>query len=345
MTGKKRVTLIDVCKHANVSRMTASRVLNHTVGKDHVKEANRLAVLKSAEELGYRPNRWAQAMRTGRTGNVGLVFFRRPDTAVPSDSEYFARMLSGLEQTLLESSRNILISTVSAEEVAARRVPEISAHGFVDGLVFLWMKDRAYVEALAQAGHHVVGLDMHLRDDCPCVYARHREGGQKVAQYLWDLGHRKFGWAGGLDNLNMKERIEGYCETIDSLGGKVLVTTPDGARGSDIIAHTAAQLRSPELPTALFCADDTQAETMIGVCRELGLSVPDDISIVGYNNLYHSQMTNPPITTVGCDRREMGAKTAALITNILERNTVEQIHVPLPVTLILRASSGPPRRR
>ena len=343
MAGVRRVTLREVSERAKVSPMTASRVLNRLESHPLVKESTRKVVLAAAKELGYTPNGLAQAMRTGRTGNVGVIMPARPDGQILTDTVFYAQLIEGLEHGLLKNEHNVLIGTVSPEDIRWRRLPRVAAAGYVDALVFLGVQDRKYVEAMVAEFAIVLALDSELRRGCPCVYSPHREAAVLVAQHLWDQGHRCFGVITDLVSLNQNESTESFREHVRQLGGQTLHVARTDAWASDSKGGYGGMqeiLALPTRPTAVFCTNDHLAIHSLKAIRDAGLTVPHDMSVVGFDNIDVCEHSNPPLTTIGFDRRAMGVTAATMILQMLGNQPLEQDHVAVPIALVERQSVG-----
>ena len=336
----KRVTLKDVSRKAKVSPMTASRVLNRIDAEAPVKESTRKAVLRAAEELGYSPNGWAQAMRTGRTGNIGLIFPRRPKGSILIESPSYIQIIEGLQHELFEKSHNILNSMITEEEIQDRRLPRVAASRYVDGLFFLGVQDREYVEAVSESFGNVVGLGMRLKPDCPCVYAPMREAGRMVAEYMWDLGHRRFAVVTDQVSVNMGERAEGFQECVEERGGKITRLLKIDATDEKECDRIREVFQDRPGPSAIFCAEDGLAAFALQSVHETGLHVPQDVSVVGFGDLEKSRHTNPPLTTVGFSRREIGAKAAELMLHLVSEESTGGWQAAVPVEIVQRQSVG-----
>lgn len=334
----KRVTLRDVSERAHVSPMTASRVLNHPSSHPIVKESTRETVLAAARELGYTANGLAQAMRTGRTGNVGVVLPRRTDGRLLTDTVFYAQLIEGLEYGLLTNEYNVLIGTVGQDDIQWRRLPRMAAVRYVDALVFLGVQDRSYVEAMIAQFKNVIGLDAELNSGCPCVYTPHRDGAILVAQYLWNHGHRRFAIIADRISPNQSDATEGFLDYVKQREGQIVHVARVNAWAEGGYEGMQEILRLPTLPTAVFCTNDNLAINGLKAIREAGLSVPEDISIVGFDNIDVCEHCNPPLTTIAFDRRAMGVTAATMVLQILAGQMPDQDHVAVPIRLVERQS-------
>ncbi len=335
----KRVTLKEVGERAKVSPMTASRVLNRlTSSEPLVRESTRLAVLEAAKELGYTPDGLAQAMRTGRTGNVGVILPRRAASRLLNDTTFYALLIDGLQRELLANEHNVLISMVTEGDIRERRLPRVAAAHFADALIFLGIQDPRYVEAMFAQFGAVVGLDTCLTKGSPCAFTPHAEGGAWAARHLWDRGHRIFAAVADRVSVNQSEGMEGFQAAVRKLGGQVVHVARSNAWGKGGYRGMREILQMRPLPTAVFFANDHLAVQGLTAVQDAGMNVPGDISFVGFDNIEISAYSSPPLTTFDFDKRAMGAAAAKLALHLLTDQPLKQDHVAMPLRLIERQS-------
>ena len=219
-TRAGQVTLTDVSRKAGVSMITASRVLNGSAGPVGIREETRRKVMRAAESLGYRTHLLARAMRTGRTGNIGLIVVRRPDGRVLTDDQFYVQVIEGVEHELLAGNYSILISIATPEEQEAVRLPRIAAAGFVDGLLFLGVHDRPYLQRLAHQYRRMVVIDEAGLRGVPSVFTANRDGGRLAARHLCGLGHwRLAAIKSDVAGVNLEQRLAGIQGRSAARGG------------------------------------------------------------------------------------------------------------------------------
>lgn len=337
-----RVTLRDVSRLANVSPMTASRVLNGSANDAAVKQSTRQVVLKAAKKLGYTPNGLARAMRTGQTGNIGLVVPRKSDGEPITDTSFYALIVEGVEHELLNNGHNILISAVWPPEMERRDIPRIAAARFVDGLLMLGFRDTDYIEEVARQYGRVVAIDTIPTADYAAVYTANREGGRLAAEHLLRLGHRRFAMVMQTGSRNLAMRAAGFKETVETGGGQVLGQF-EGEAWSDDSRAVENGIRSciGEV-SALFCGNDNLAACAIRVLSNEGVRVPETMSVVGFDGMDWTEQLIPPLTTVAVDKRRLGRTAARLLLDSLAGQPADRTRIELPVSLAERSSTAPP---
>ncbi|MQS16543.1 LacI family DNA-binding transcriptional regulator [Streptomyces kaniharaensis] len=329
--------MADVAKLAGVSHQTVSRVLN---GAPHVRPDTRDRVLAAIRELDYRPNSAARALVTRRSQTLGVVSF---------DSTLYgpASMLDGIERAA--RSAGYFVSVASLRSLDGRSVQEavdrLRDQG-VEGVVVI-VPQTSTVSAVARLSSSVplVAVGSGNQSRVPMVSVGNRFGAGEATGHLLDLGHRTVHHLAGPANwLESKDREEGWRLTLRAAGAPV----PEVERG-DWSARSGyrAGLRIAGLRdvTAVFCANDHMALGLLRALHEAGRSVPDDISVVGFDDIPEAAYFIPPLTTVRQDFGELGRKALELLLDELEGGAVSRTHLEISPEMVLRHSVGPAIRR
>ena len=346
-TGHKRsVTLSDVAKAAGVTSMTVSRVVNES---GNVSEETREKVLKAVRELNYRRNGLARGLKRQRTDTIGLVL---GDIANP----FAAELARAVREVTTRRGYNlfICISEHSAkEDVAAFNA--LADHQ-VDGILVATRSNGIGDEHLSEMidrGVSVVciGRDFH-NENADSVTADALSGGFQATQHLIDLGHRRIAFIGAtMQSGAGLKRFQGYLKAMQENGLEVderLVTgnteASDDAPGysTEKLGYEAMKrlLVLPNRPTAVFARNDFTAIGAINAVKEAGLSLPEDISIVGFDDIPMAMHTSPALTTVRQPTRREGALAAEfLIRRIESEADVEREERILECELIVRGST------
>ncbi|WP_231948740.1 LacI family DNA-binding transcriptional regulator [Jiangella alkaliphila] len=330
--------MADVARIAGVSHQTVSRVLNH---HPNVRPATRDRVLAAIEELGYRRNLSARALVTRRTNTLGVVAF---DTTLYGP----ASTLFGLEQAARDAG--YFISIVSLKTINRKTVGEALdylAAQAVDGLIAIAPQVEAAAAVSALQGNvPVVAVEGGEADGMPVVAVDQVRGAELATRHLLDLGHRTV-WhvAGPADWLEAEGRQRGWRATLRAAGVEIPpVVAGDWSPRSGYEAgrRIAADARASRA-TAVFVSNDQMALGLLRALHEAGIRVPQDVSIVGFDDIPEAEFLTPPLTTVRQDFAEVGRKSIALVLDLIEtgpRPVAERIVVP-PV-LVTRASSTAP---
>lgn len=333
--------MADVARLAGVSHQTVSRVLN-----DHpnVRPETRERVLTAIEGLGYRRNSTARALVTKRTNTLGVVAF---DTTLHGP----ASTLYGIERAA--RGAGYFVSIVSLRELTRDDLAEALDHlarQQVDGLVVI-VPQSAVAVALAEMPQPVPVVTVEGDADVglPVVNVDQRKGGMLATRHLLRLGHRTV-WhvAGPHDWLESEGRIEGWREALHAAGAEVpeLLTGDWSPRSGYRCGQLLAGM--PDL-TAVFVANDQMALGVLRALDEARIRVPDDVSVVGFDDIPESEFFAPPLTTVAQDFSEVGRKAIELLLDALADDVPAPPsgqappHIVVQPHLLVRRSSGPPR--
>lgn len=327
-------TLEDVARLAGVSRATASRAL---ATPDKVRAKARNAIVEAVVALGYVRHGPASALASRRTFLIGAI--------VPTlDNPIFARCLDALQRTLDAAGFTLLVATSgysTHQELAG--IQTLLERG-VDGVILVGGRRPADIYTLLDSKNVAYCLTWSSSSDAGqvCVGFDNRLAAINIVDYLFGLGHRRFGMIAGLtqDNDRAAERIDGVRIALRTRGLEPIVierrySISEGQDGARVLMDRA----SP--PTALICGNDILALGAMAGCASLKLRVPQDVSITGFDDLDFARCTTPSLTTIRVEADEIGRRAAerliALITGNGPQNSVQ-----LPVDLIVRGSTAPP---
>lgn len=306
-------TIRDVARAANVGQATVSRVLNSS---GYVKPETRERVLQAAKELGFTPNQVARSLVRKRTATVGLVI---PDITNP----FFPAVTRGVEDAASEAGFTVFLCNTDNDPVMEAQDVKKLRERMVDGLIFVGTTDRHdLVETLITEGVPVVITDRQLVDlDVDTVLVDNALGALAACRHLVELGHTRIAHAAGHSLTRTgRDRCAGYRMALEEAGlpyDEALVASGDFTLQS---GYRVAQIllgRSPR-PTAIFAANDLMAMGVLRAVFEAGLSVPDDLSVVGFDDIQLAGLVKPGLTTVRQPAYEMG-RTA--MNMLLERIT------------------------
>lgn len=334
------VTIRQVAEAAKVSQATAARALS---GYGSVSPQAVAKVRAAAERLGYRPNRIAQALRLGSTHAIGLV-------AGDIENPFFASVARHLGDAVEKSGYALLVANSDEKvEREKRNVETLRAH-LVSGLVIAPTAQHSapHLEALAASGVPIVVVDRQVAGlEVDSVVVDNEEGGHRAVKHLLEAGHTRIGIV--CDHLELgstAERFAGYQRALQEH-----LLPPDGrfvavAGPSREGAHEAVLrlLSLPDRPTALFCSDTFMTSGALLAARELGLAMPDELSVVGFDDSDLLQITRPSVTTVQQPLPELGRRAGELLLERLQGEDAPPRHVRLSTHLVVRESTGEPPR-
>lgn len=333
-----RATIRDIADLAGVSIATVSRVLND---RPDVAAGTRETVLQVVREHGFSTNRGARGLSSGRTGMIGLTLPLVADA-------YFGPMLSGAAEALYESDMRIVLAPTLHEHDREVSLVERLMRGTTDGAILMLPEESAEeLRVLQRQGFPFVVVDPREPppDGIPCVAAMHAAGAKQATEHLLELGHRQIGAIAGLPGwYATEERLLGYRA---ALAGAGILLDPALVVHSDwrIERGTAAArelLSLAEPPTAIFGFNDNVAVGALHAATERGLRVPDDLSIVGFDDTEHAVIVTPRLTSVRQPLAEMGRTGVSLLIRLIEGQRVDALRMELSTKLVVRESTAPP---
>lgn len=317
-------TIKDVAKHARVSITSASYALN---GTGTISEDTRKRVLEAAEELNYHPNAFARNLKKRKTHTIGVFITR-------FGGSFYEEILEGIHDAVLKTDYELIVSPES------RTMPKLLTQRQVDGAIVFDSKTRSDILLkLASKRFPIVVLDRYLESDYLLPLLLDNQQGTKEAFYhLYDQGARHiFFVSGALDSLDNQERMRAFFTEADKTG--ITIRRYNGnfteKSGYDI-AQTI--ITSHDLPEAVFCANDQMAIGFIKAMKEHQLKAPDDIAIVGFDDIQIAKYMQPTLSTIGASRLSWGAAAATQLIDFLENESPFQAR-RMPTRLIQRESS------
>lgn len=301
-------TISELAAQLGVSSMTVHRAI---AGKPDVAPATRTRILEEIERLGWRPNIAARGLRQGKTFTLGILVSNVAASFLPE-------VLLGLNRTAEDRGYHTIVSVHEHEmERAERHLHTMQSKG-VDGLVYYPTETGGEVGLLNEIRRTtpVVVVMREIRGfSGPSVVVDDRLGGKLAAEHLLALGHRRIGFIGYRDNWLSEARREGCRAALEARG---LILRPEWTAadlnpGEERARDAAAAILSlPERPTALFCASDRLAARALQAAHAMGLRVPDQLSVIGYNNDPLASLLPVPLTTVAQPRAEVGERAAEM---------------------------------
>lgn len=330
-----RVTITDVAREAGVSVATVSKVLN---GRDGVAPGTTLRVQGVIASLGYESSLVATSLRSRRTGVIG--------TLVADFEPFSAEILKGVATALHGSDLELLAYSARRSDSSAwenRSLRRLSGT-LIDGAILVTPSVVA-----APVDIPVVAIDPHTGPDAlPTVESDNLAGALNATRHLLELGHTRIGFVAGRPDLRSAQlREQGYREALAEAG---VAFDPDlvrVGRYEDELARDAVRdlLASPARPTAVFAANDVSALATMEIAADLGLRVPEDLSVVGFDDIPEATRVVPALTTVRQHMHELGAIATEMLLTLLDGRVPESTHVQLPTELIVRGSTARLDRR
>ncbi len=340
-----RVSIKDIARAAGVSYSTVSRALNDNPA---ISQEVRTRIQDLAQAMGYTPNALAQGLLTSQTHSIGLVITTISDP-------FFVDILKGVEEVAQEAGISVFLATSNNDPEREIKIIETFSRRRVDGVIIAASRiSQAYASRLEQIHMPVVMVNHQAEGDYQNISSLNIDdyaGGRIAMQHLIDLGHRRIGYIGVSNRPGSNSRrMEAYLDALKELG----VTPQDDwicinqatARGDLDGDLKAGQCLAPRVIeagiTALFCYCDTVAVGAMLACRKLGIDLPADLSVVGFDDNELCEIVCPPLTTVGQPKREMGQTALRMLLASMDGARVTDTVVE--PALVIRESTAPPRR-
>ncbi len=331
MTKKTRrlVTIHDVAKASGVSVSTISRVLNQ---KSDVAEETQQRVLEVIQQLGYSSNLAARSMRSSRTYMIGLIV---PDV----EYAYSLEVLKGVNHAIATSDYDLLIYTTGSfqkQDTAVHEQQYVSRlNGTVtDGVIVVTPSARSFSSTAP-----IVSIDPHvIVENYPTVYVDHYQGAVEAVRYLVELGHRRIAYITGRSGMQNSERYRAYCDVLAEAG---IPYDPDLVHEGDYsidcgTVGARVLLALPDRPTAIFAANDQTAIGVSEAVEQLGVRIPDDLSLIGFDNIPEARFYQ--LTSVDHPLMQMGMMAVELLIKAIEGQTIEETITKIPTRLVVRKS-------
>ena len=329
----KAQTIRDIAAKAGVAVCTVSRVLNNS---DLVSKKTRKKVEKAIAECNYIPNEMARSLQRQKSKTIALII---PDLSNP----FYAELFFGVEEVMSSEGYYIFVcNTKYLEENEHRYIKEMLAKG-IDGLIFMslyYCGDEIFdlvrknVASVA-VQTYVKDMDLILTDTSRVV--------TEACNHLFELGHTKIAFI-CLDRAITADRLNAYISAHQAAGIAVREEYIIDGYTADTLGYMAVEklLSLPEPPSAIQCINDYTAMGVYSALLELGLKIPEDISVIGYDDIKIAKILNPPLTTISQPILEMGRTAGEMLLQQIKRDQIAR-EVHLPSRLIIRDSTSVPR--
>lgn len=343
---RRKVTLRDVAKEAGVSLATASDVLNDRP-RTRVSPETRQRILDAARRLGYQPALNARSLRTGLTYLIGLCIPLQPQSPL---TPFFHDALNGALEVAHKRGWTVTILGFHDRDEELRLLKDVAEHRVVDGVILFdpIVNDPRLSVLKGKVPFVVVG-----RVEDPEVYTVDNdnvEAAQLATRYLIQLGHQRIALIHvPFVFMTARDRLEGYRKALTEAGipfRPELLAATDGYYGIEAGYRAFKSLlkQTPELPTAVLSMDDTMALGVLQAAREEGLRVPEDLSVIGFNDSYFSQYCAPPLTTVRVFVETLMHYATEMLLRLINKEPVVPQRLIVPTQLVIRASCAECRK-
>ncbi|MCA9254650.1 MAG: LacI family DNA-binding transcriptional regulator [Phycisphaerales bacterium] len=338
MAKRKAVSIKDVARESNASLTTVSLVLNNRDGR--ISRATRERVLDAVERLGYRPSRLAQSLQSQRSGFLGILV---PQLRHAFADVYFGELMHAIQETAGENDYKIILDVANPRYLERNHHLELFRRHYVDGLLCLgvtnndtYLADFGEDQPVIVVNNRVSGVDL---DFVQCDYS---EAGRIAAKHLCELGHKKIGYIHGATEVQTTADLrDGFEEVLDHLKLPLPESrTEDGLYTEEGGAEAAIALltREPTI-TAIFAGNDKMAIGAISGLKRIGKRVPDDVSVIGCDDVHQAEYCDPPLTTIHTPIYEVGARACGLLLDLIS-SKAQVVRETQPVSLTLRKSTA-----
>lgn len=331
-----KASIYDVAKEAGVSVVTVSRVINNATT---VRETSKEKVMKAIKLLNYQPNSAAQSLARGRSNVIGLLIPNLTDS-------FIMEVVEAVDRELEKKGYFLAISVIEKYDVDSNvRSNLLFQHDRVDGILILTpIFEESYVSSLKNKNIPFVIMDNQLFPfTVSSIVVDNFKGGYDVTRHLLELGHLKFGNIGGpKELLSAENRVDGFKDALNEVGLKPFVVQRGEFDITTGYLVVNKWIKDNTLPTAIVCGDDHIAFGAIDALRENGLSVPKDISVIGYDDHPFASKLHPNLTTVRQPAVEMGIKGVAALFAEMKGTGRKNAVVKLLPKLIVRKTTSIP---
>jgi LacI family transcriptional regulator len=336
---KKRPTIEDVARLSGLSVSTVSLVINN---RGYVSPETRKKVLKIVRDLSYHPTRSARGLASKTSGNIGFIL---SDDHFSQVEPFYTRIFLGTEFEARNHNYYIILTTVGKTFRKPQGVPRFLLERNVDGVIIAGKVSSSFIEYVDSIGLPVVLVDYQtIKNRHSSVLIDNRGGAHAAVAHLIAAGHRSIGFVGGdIGHPSIAERLAGYREALEEHGlgwDPLLVSAeePD-LRGDDGANAMKKMLDRERKLTAVFAANDAMAIGSLRYLRQRGYRVPEEIAVVGFDDIEMSLHVDPPLTTLRVFKEEMGKLAVIRLVDMIKSKQHVVVTTLVPVELVVREST------
>ena len=330
------LTLEDIARLSGVSRSTVSRVINHD---PNVSETTRQRVQEILDQIGFQPNMAAKGLVSGKTNIIGVVI---PTNVVKIFSDpYFPLLLQGISASCNASGYSVML-WLSEPEYERRMISQILHNGLIEGVIIASVPIRdSIVNSLVDSHIPFLMVGRHPLLDVSYLDVDNVQAARNAVMHLVHLGYKRIATiTGDLDQISGADRFQGYLNALREAKlpfSQLLIAEGDYSEEG---GYKAMQRLIKQKPEAVFIASDMMVYGAMRALREADLRIPEDIAIVGFDDLSSSAKTNPPLTTVRQPISKMGNLAAEALIEMIETGSTEKKRIIVDTELVVRQSCG-----
>lgn len=333
-----RPTIKDVAKAANVSIATVSLVLHNN---ERISSETKRRVLKRIKQLHYHPSRSARGLVLSKIGNIGFIITEEHFLRTES---FYTRIFLGTEFEAREKDNYILLATISSSFKKGDPLPRFILERNADGILIVGKVPEAFIESIKKYNMPILFIDyLPPNGDFPGVLIDNERGGMLATEYLINSGHQNIAFIGGeISHPSIMERLHGYklaLEKANIINGNGLVVTNDENLSRQNGYSSAEKLfNQNKNVTAIFASTNATAVGVIQYLKDNNLNIPNDISLIGFDDVEADIMIDPPLTTIRVPKVKMGTEAVQLLLNIIKTETTTAKKIIVPIELVVRES-------
>ena len=330
-------TIKDVAKRAGVSVSTVSLVINQkkNVSKETVKK-----VQQAIDELNYFPRRSAQGLASKKSGNIGFIL---TDDHFSHAEPFYTKIFLGSEFEARKHNYYILLTTVE-QKFSKKSIPRFLLEKNVDGVILAGKVPTGLIEYIRQYDLPVIFIDyLPQKGKATAILIDNVDGASQAVQYLIELGHKMIGFIGGdIRHPSISDRFLGFQNALQNADIPIenkIISTNESYTGIDNGYNAMKNILTRDgKPTALFCSNDTMGIGAMKYLKEQGYKIPEDVSLVGFDDIEAAYQAEPPLTTMKVFKEEIGGLAVEELVKLIEDNKKLPEKKLVPVEIIIRTS-------
>ncbi|TCP24970.1 LacI family transcriptional regulator [Scopulibacillus darangshiensis] len=322
-------TMREVAKKAGVSVATVSRVLN---SNGYVNDETRKKVLETMDALKYKPNNVARSLFKKQTKTIGLIV---PDITNP----FFPQLARAVEDVTNEKGYTIILGNSDEKPEKEQRYLDILEQKYVDGIIMA--TNTLPIEHIKLLDKPIVVVDRAIHADVPTIVVQNRKGAKAAVNHLKGIGCQRIAHIKGPEHVdNANERCQGYLDIVGTEPWFTPEFVVDGNYTTKESYHAAVKLlrNHPEID-GIFAGNDLMATGVLKAAHELGISIPDELAVIGFDGIDMCETTHPELSTLAQPIYQIGEAAAELLIDLIEKKQISESFKEYPVDLIIRGST------
>lgn len=338
------VNIKDIARKAGVSPSTVSRALNND---PRISEETRKRIKEIARRLKYKPNQAARALITRETKTIGFLILKKEKPLVADP--FYSVILYSAQNELHEMGYHLLYGIIPHGKLNPQKPPRMLQEERIDGLILAGPDmPKEFIETIRKTGTPLILVD-NYSEDIDSVLADNVRGAYIATKYLIDLGHRIIAFASGpLDQVSVYERWDGYKKALEEANIKYnpeyMIEEKELTMRTGRHAFQFLWNKEPK-PTAILCANDPMALGVIQSAKDMGIKIPEELSVIGIDDIDISSQFDPPLTTVRIFKEEMGNISAKRLIDRIKNPSLPPVKIIVGTELVLRKTTSSPLKR